>query len=136
MLNTIAKLPKMIFNPHPKGQEPTTVYYDGGCGPCTGISNFTDRLDLGNNLRFEPLFGDKANELFKDMDIEQRMNSVKTVTADGTLYEGAQAMLEAASHLPVFGPIASLLRAIPGQEKVTEPIYAWVAAHRPTTCKI
>ncbi|MCA9780857.1 MAG: hypothetical protein KC800_29255, partial [Candidatus Eremiobacteraeota bacterium] len=61
---------------------------------------------------------------------------VKTVMPDGTVFEGARAMMEAACHLPVFGPLAWVIKNIPGQEKVTEPLYAWVAAHRPTTCKL
>ena len=113
-----------------------TVYYDGGCGPCSTIADFTDRIDLGNNLRWEPNFSAEADKVFKDMPLQQRYESVKAVTADGTVYEGARAMLEAACHLPVFGPLAFVLKNIPGQEKVSEPMYAWVAARRPTTCKL
>ena len=136
MLNQIANLPKKLFHAHPKGQEPITVYYDGGCGPCTAIADFTDRLDLGNKLRWEPNFSSEADDVFKDMDLEQRFKSVKTVMPDGTVFEGARGMMEAACHLPVFGPLAWVIKNIPGQEKVTEPLYAWVAAHRPTTCKL
>ena len=136
MLNQILNLPKKLFQAHPKGQEPMTVYYDGGCGPCSTIADFTDRIDLGNNLRWEPNYSAEADEVFKDMPLEQRFLSVKAVTADGIVFEGARAMLEAACHLPVFGPLAYVFKNIPGQEKGTEPMYAWVAARRPTTCKL
>ena len=117
-------------------RERPLVVYDGACGFCKRwIERF--RLRTGDAVDYAP-YQDVAarfpelNEIGEDA----FRSAVHFVEVSGAVHRGADAVFSALAHAPGGKWPAMLYGGSPGFARVSEAVYAWVAAHRQAASRL
>ena len=104
------------------------VLYDGECRICTGMARRMQPLLAARHFELLPLQTPWVRERLAGRDLRSEMRLLKP---DGTIFGGADALLEICKYFPLAWPIYQLGR-IPAVAKFFHLGYRWVARNR--TC--
>lgn len=103
-----------------------TVLYDGDCGFCTWTAMVLRRLDRRRRLSLVPLAG---SELGDQPPLDDLVESLHAVDAEGRWWVGADACLEIAHRIPILRPL-ELVGRLPLAKPVLAVGYRVVARNR------
>lgn len=96
------------------GPEPTRVFYDGGCGLCTGAVRFAMRRDRARTLRFAPLGGSTFLRVVPAAAREVLPDSLVVLTPEGKALVQSEAVLHLLRRLGAPWPtVAGALARVP-----------------------
>jgi predicted DCC family thiol-disulfide oxidoreductase YuxK len=104
------------------------LLFDGSCSFCTACAELLRLLDWQHGLHCLPFQAPKAPQSY-GLTVAQCEQTVWAISADGHIYQGAQAAsaaLDAIVPVPVF----LLLYRFPALKRMEDTAYAWVANHR------
>ena len=104
------------------------IFYDGACSSCRDFASRYNRLFARRGFRFEPL---------QQPWVQQKLNlsptglleEMRVLTADGTVYGGADAFIFLGGRVWWMSPVAALGR-LPFIRRLFHIFYRWVATHR------
>ena len=108
-----------------------TVYYDDDCGFCRWTLAWILRWDRRHRLRPVPIQSPEGERDLGDLG-EARLDSAHLVRG-GERWTGARALAPLLEELPGGRRLAPFARRL---ERLTEPIYRWVAGHRSSLSKL
>lgn len=101
--------------------------YDGDCGFCRKwIARW--RFLTASRVDYQPY--QKAASEYPEIPLERFQKSVQLIKPDGSVCEGAQAVFEGFSSVPVLKWFRRVYSKLPGFAWVSEKAYAFVASHR------
>ena len=104
-----------------------TLYYDGGCGFCSGARSWLSKLDFLHRIEWTPYH--TLDEPPDGLTWEDLGRYACMDTGRGPLHKGFYAMrLLTLRLLPLF-PLAPLMW-LPGVNRAGEAVYGWVARNR------
>ena len=109
-----------------------TVLYDAHCRFCTRVAARLARMDRERRLRFVPLqmAADDRPEVRELASARDLAASLHVVGEDGSWASGGEAMIRIWEQVPAMAGVARLAR-LPVVEGLVEPVYRFVAGHRP-----
>ena len=107
---------------------PHYLLYDEGCTPCVRFKEGIISWDKGRRIEPMGMRDPRIREIVPQMPRELLFQSFHLVFPDGRVASGHQAIPEILKLLPGLGWIGYSLKFLPGAEKLSERIYAWMAA--------
>src|SRR5262249_31143581 len=105
------------------------VLYDGYCNFCTAQSRNLLALARPGAIELVNFQEPGALERFPGISFDACMEAMHLVTADGRVYRGFEAAVQAVATRPVLGQVASLYY-LPGVRQLCDGVYQLVAAYR------
>ncbi len=108
-------------------REKPLLVYDGDCGFCRRKAARWQVL-TGFRVEYAP-FQEVAGQ-FPEIPQEQISSSVHFIDTDGSVYDGAEAVLRLMSHVPQGNWLLWVYRRVPGFAPLAEWCYRFVARHR------
>jgi predicted DCC family thiol-disulfide oxidoreductase YuxK len=105
------------------------VIFDGQCEFCRAQA---ERLAGGSPvIRLRSFHDEGVLDDYPDLTFEMCMESMKLIERDGTMYDGAEALLRAlAIRRRALGKIPLTLYRVPGVRWIVDRAYAWIAKNR------
>ena len=116
---------------------PLIVVYDGRCGLCGRTMIWLRRMDVRRRLRFAD-FTTEWTELQRaapSLDRDRCAEAMHLIDRRGRITTGFDAFRRLARAVPPLWPLLPLLH-LPGIAPIGRRVYAYVAAHRSTTCTV
>ena len=113
------------------------VLYDGGCGFCSRTVVWLRRLDWGGRLHFVDVTTewDALSRSQPSLDRGACVAAMHVIDTAGCATAGFDGFRTIAWVVPALWIIAPLLH-VPGVAPIGRRVYAYVAAHRSTTCTV
>lgn len=105
-----------------------TVLFDGHCRMCVGAAKALVRWVPPDRVRLRSFREPGALEPFPQVTPEQCERAMQYVRADGRVFQGAEAIVQALRHRPL-GKLAAAYYA-PGLRQLLDALYGWVARRR------
>jgi predicted DCC family thiol-disulfide oxidoreductase YuxK len=112
--------------PHPR-EGPLIVLYDGDCGFCKAVLAVLLTWDRGKRLRPAAIQSARGNELLRDMERQERLDSWHLVDPGGEVRSGGAGIPVVFGALSGGAPMAAIASRSP---QTTSRAYEWVASHR------
>jgi predicted DCC family thiol-disulfide oxidoreductase YuxK len=114
--------------PPPLGR-PYTVVYDGDCRVCTRFSHMLVQWDVGRQLEVVPSQQPGVMARFPWIPARAYAEALQLVAADGTTWQGAEAIEKLLDVLPR-GRLISWIFKIPFVRTIADRFYRWFARNR------
>lgn len=113
------------------------VLYDGDCGLCSATVRWLRRVDLAGRLRFVDINAewDRLVGRHPHLDAAACASAMHVIGPGGRITVGFDGFRTIARALVLLWPVVPILY-LPGVPPVGRRVYAYVAAHRPTTCTL
>ena len=113
------------------------VLYDGDCGLCSATVTWLRRLDRTGRLRFVDFNAewDRLSARYPQLDPAACASAMHVIDGRGRITAGFDGFRTIARALVLLWPVVPVLY-LPGVPPVGRRVYAYVAAHRPTTCTL
>jgi len=105
-----------------------TVLYDGHCRICVGGAKALLRWVPPDRVQLRSFREPGALEGFPRVSAEQCERAMQYVRADGRVFQGAEAIVQALRHR-LLGKLA-MAYYVPGLRQLVDALYAWVAKRR------
>ena len=103
------------------------LYYDGGCGLCTWVVHWLDRLDPLHRVQWVPAQSLEAPPL--GLSWQELHDAAYLHTGRGRLHEGFYAFRKLTTGVLPLLPLAPVFW-FPGMSFLGVPVYRWVARNR------
>ena len=110
-----------------------TVYYllyDEGCSLCVRFQEEVNRRDRRAKIKMVGFEDPRIGQIVPGMSREELSKSFHLVLPGGKVLSGHRAMPELLRIIPGWGAAGWLLKRLPFSERISERIYAWIAARR------
>jgi predicted DCC family thiol-disulfide oxidoreductase YuxK len=114
------------------GARPLLVY-DGDCGFCGYSARYWKKL-TGDRVDYRPY--QEVAARYPAIPIADFQRAVQFIAPGGHRSSAAEASFQTLSHVPGKGFWLALYRRLPGFAIISELVYAFVAAHRPTFYRV
>jgi predicted DCC family thiol-disulfide oxidoreductase YuxK len=106
------------------------LLYDEACSICIRFKERIEAIDRHRRIEAVGFMDPRVPELVPGMSKGELFGAFHLVFPDGAVKSGNKAIPDLLGLLPGFGWIGWLLKTVPGGEKCSEKIYAWLAKAR------
>lgn len=113
------------------------VLYDGGCGLCQRTVAWLRWADVSRRLTFSDIDRDwdRLVRQHPALDVDACREAMHVLAPDGSISAGFDGFRTLARVVPGLWPVWPILY-VPGMPFVGRRVYAYVARHRSTSCKL